>query len=51
MNLSGTARTVLRLAGLGLILFGIAGQLPQGWAIGSVAAGLGIFFLAGGGPC
>lgn len=45
--MSSAVKNILRLAGLGLVIFGLVGNLPQGWSIALVAAGfLGI--LAGG---
>ncbi|MFZ5633813.1 MAG: hypothetical protein ACOY40_13305 [Bacillota bacterium] len=46
--MSGTVKNLLRLAGLGLILFGLVGNLPQGWSIAAVGAGL-LALIAGGG--
>lgn len=48
IDLSGTVKTILRLAGLGLIIFGLAADLPSGWSIASVAAGF-LGLIAGGG--
>lgn len=45
-----TVRTGIRLAGLGLVAFGLLYDLSSGWAMTLVAVGLGAFFLAGG-PC
>jgi hypothetical protein len=43
-------KSVLRLAGIGLVIFGLVGNLPQGWAVAAVAVGLlGVFFGGGGG--
>jgi len=50
MNLSGTARLILRLGGLGLVLLGVIGQLPGAWAFIAVGGGA-VFFLLGGGSC
>ncbi|MCL6478966.1 MAG: hypothetical protein K6T65_11205 [Peptococcaceae bacterium] len=47
--MSSTVRTLLRLAGFGLILFGLVGNLPQGWSIASVGAGVLALFAGGGG--
>jgi hypothetical protein len=38
--MSRTVRTVLRLVGAALIIFGVAANLPTGWAVASVGAGL-----------
>lgn len=46
--MSATLKTVLRLAGIGLVLFGILGSLPSGWAIAAVGLGL-VGVIAGGG--
>lgn len=46
--MSGTVKIVLRLAGIGLIIFGLAANLPSGWSIASVAAGF-LGLIAGGG--
>ncbi len=43
-----TVKTLIRLAGLGLIIFGLVADLPRGWALASVAAGF-LGLLAGGG--
>ncbi|WP_259499374.1 hypothetical protein [Desulfofundulus thermocisternus] len=42
-------RLVVRLGGLVLAAVGLLANLPAGWTIGLVAAGLAIFLLAGGG--
>ncbi len=42
-------RLLLRLGGLGLALVGLLANLPTGWTIGLVGAGLAAFLLAGGG--
>lgn len=48
--MKSTWKTVLRLAGIGLVIFGLVGSLPHGWAIASVTVGLiGVFAGGGGG--
>ncbi|MEW5898148.1 MAG: hypothetical protein AB1523_08760 [Bacillota bacterium] len=47
MNLHPTLRLILRISGLGLLLLGVAGNLPSLWAIGAVAAGLAVFLIGG----
>lgn len=47
-DLSRNVKTLIRLAGIGLIIFGLVGNLPQGWAVASVAAGV-FGLIAGGG--
>ncbi|MCL6611033.1 MAG: hypothetical protein K6T66_05770 [Peptococcaceae bacterium] len=46
--MSRNVKTFLRLAGLGLIIFGLAADLPQGWSMAAVAAGF-LGLIAGGG--
>ena len=46
--MSRSVKNFIRLAGLGLILVGLVGGLPQGWSIAAVAAGF-IGLMAGGG--
>lgn len=41
-------KTVIRLAGIGLVLFGLVGSLPSGWAMAAVGLGL-VGVIAGGG--
>jgi hypothetical protein len=41
-------KTFFRLGGLALILFGLLGNLPQGWSIALVAMGF-VGLIAGGG--
>ena len=43
-----TLKTVLRLAGIGLVLLGLLGSLPSGWAMAAVGLGL-VGVIAGGG--
>ena len=45
--MNATLKTVLRLAGIGLVLFGLLGSLPSGWAMAAV--GLGLVGVIGGG--
>ncbi len=46
--MSRTVKNLLRLAGLGLIIFGLLAGLPQEWTIASVVAGF-LALIAGGG--
>ncbi|GBF32245.1 hypothetical protein DCCM_0436 [Desulfocucumis palustris] len=41
-------KNVLRLAGIGLIAFGLLSDYDSGWRIGLVAAGFAAVFLGGG---
>jgi len=47
--LSTNMKKMLKLAGLGLIVFGVAANLPTGWAILSVGAGIAGLIVSGGG--
>ena len=48
--MSNNVKIVLRLAGLGLIVFGMLGNLPQGWALAMAGVGfLGLIVGGGGG--
>lgn len=46
--MSRTVKTIVRIAGLGLILFGLTADLPSGWSIAAVGAGF-LGLIAGGG--
>lgn len=46
--MSATLKTVLRLAGIGLVLLGLLGSLSSGWAMAAVGLGL-VGVIAGGG--
>ncbi len=41
-------KNVMRIAGLGLIVFGLLSDYDSGWRIGLVAAGFAAMFLGGG---
>ncbi|MFZ5641978.1 MAG: hypothetical protein ACOY46_00135 [Bacillota bacterium] len=47
--MSPTLKNILRLAGFGLILFGIAADIPPMWSIVSVGAGFAGILAGGGG--
>ncbi|MFZ5597602.1 MAG: hypothetical protein ACOY31_11390 [Bacillota bacterium] len=42
-------RNIFRVAGFGLIIFGLVGNLPQGWAMASVGIGFVSLIALGGG--
>lgn len=42
-------KILLKLAGFGLIVFGVAANLPTGWAMLSVGAGIAGLIASGGG--
>ncbi|MFZ5648245.1 MAG: hypothetical protein ACOY30_11585 [Bacillota bacterium] len=44
-----TLKTVLRLAGLGLIIFAIASDIPTGWAMALLGVGFAGVIAGGGG--
>lgn len=46
--MSRTVKTVIRIAGLGLIIFGLVGNLPTAWSMAAMGAGF-IGLIAGGG--
>jgi len=47
--LSKNIKTLLKLAGFGLIIVGVAANLPTGWAMLSVGAGIAGLIASGGG--
>jgi len=47
--LSKNIKILLKLAGFGLIIFGVTANLPAGWAMLSVGAGLAGLIASGGG--
>ncbi|MFZ5649500.1 MAG: hypothetical protein ACOY4I_01430 [Bacillota bacterium] len=44
-----TVKTIIRLAGLGLILFAVASDLSTGWALALMGAGFAGVIAGGGG--
>jgi len=49
LTLSKNIKILLKLAGFGLIIFGVTANLPAGWAMLSVGAGLAGLIASGGG--
>ncbi|MCL4439331.1 MAG: hypothetical protein M1609_01685 [Firmicutes bacterium] len=46
--MNATLKTIFRLTGIGMIIFGLVGSLPSGWAMAAVGLGL-VGVIAGGG--
>ena len=47
--MNATLKTIIRLAGIGLVIFGLVGSLPAGWAMAAVGLGLAGVIAGGGG--
>lgn len=47
--MNATLKTIIRLAGIGLVVFGLVGSLPSGWAMAAVGLGLAGVIAGGGG--